>query len=110
MSVNLSVTEQIQNEITNNRVVVFMKGTSEQPMCGFSARVIQILTHLNVTFKDINILDDEALRQGIKDFSNWPTIPQIYIDGEFIGGCDIVTEMFTDGELKELLVTKNLIS
>lgn len=110
MSVNLSVTEQIQNEITNNRVVVFMKGTSEQPMCGFSARVIQILTHLNVPFKDINILIDEALRQGIKDFSNWPTIPQIYIDGEFIGGCDIFTEMFTDGELKELLITKNLIS
>lgn len=110
MSVNLSVTEQIQNEISNNRVVVFMKGTSEQPMCGFSARVIQILTHLNVPFKDINILIDEALRQGIKDFSNWPTIPQIYIDGEFIGGCDIFTEMFTDGELKELLITKNLIS
>lgn len=106
----MSIHEQIQQEIDNNRVVVFIKGTSEQPMCGFSARVIQILTHLNVPFKDINILTDEALRQGIKDFSNWPTIPQIYIDGEFIGGCDIFTEMFTDGELKELLVTKKLVS
>jgi monothiol glutaredoxin len=86
-----------------------MKGTAEQPMCGFSARVIQILTHLNVPFKDINILADEAMRQGIKDFSNWPTVPQVYIDGEFVGGCDIVTEMFTDGELKEILIAKNII-
>jgi monothiol glutaredoxin len=106
----MSINAQIQTEIDSNRVVVFMKGTSQQPMCGFSARIVQIFTHLNVPFKDINIMTDETLRQGIKEFSNWPTIPQIYIDGEFIGGCDIVTEMFTDGELKEILTTKNLIA
>ncbi len=105
----MSITSQIQHEITNNRVVLFMKGTVEQPMCGFSARVVQILTHLNVTFKAVNILTDEALRQGIKDFSNWPTIPQLYIDGEFVGGCDIVTEMFTEGELKNLLLSKEIV-
>ncbi len=106
MSANIN----IQHEIDTNKVVIFMKGTANQPMCGFSARVVQIFTHLNVPFKDINVLADESLRQTIKDFSNWPTIPQIYIDGEFIGGCDIVTEMFTDGELKEILTAKNLIA
>ena len=106
----MSINAQIQTAIDSNRVVVFMKGTAEHPMCGFSARIVQIFTHLNVPFKDINIMTDEALRQGIKEFSNWPTIPQIYIDGEFIGGCDIVTEMFTDGELKEILTTKNLMA
>lgn len=105
----MTAMQQIQDVINNNKIVIFMKGTAEQPMCGFSARVIQIFNHLNVPFKDINVLADEALRQGIKEFSNWPTIPQIYIDGEFIGGCDIVTEMFTDGELKEILVAKNLV-
>lgn len=105
----MSIKAQIQQEIDNHKVVIFMKGTAEQPMCGFSARVIQILTHLNAPFKDINVLADEAMRQGIKDFSNWPTVPQVYIDGEFVGGCDIVTEMFTDGELKEILIAKNII-
>lgn len=105
----MSIENQIQNEIDNHKVVVFMKGTAEQPQCGFSARVIQILSHLNVNFKDINVLESEELRQGIKDFSNWPTIPQLYIDGEFIGGCDIITEMFTDGELKQLLTDKELM-
>lgn len=105
----MSIDAQIQQEIDTHKIVLFMKGTAEQPQCGFSARVIQILEHLNVDFKDINILEDEVLRQGIKDFSNWPTIPQLYIDGEFVGGCDIVTEMFTDGELKQLLVQKELL-
>ncbi|MFT6072508.1 MAG: monothiol glutaredoxin [Alphaproteobacteria bacterium] len=105
----MSINEKIQQEIDQSKVVLFLKGTVQQPMCGFSARVIQILTHLNVDFKDINVLADEELRQGIKEFSNWPTIPQLYIDGEFVGGCDIITEMFADGELKELLLSKELI-
>lgn len=105
----MSINDAIQQEINNHKIVAFIKGTAEQPMCGFSARVIQILTHFNVAFKDINVLADESLREGIKKFSNWPTVPQIYIDGEFIGGCDIMTEMFTDGELKALLTAKNLI-
>lgn len=100
------VFEQINQDIQNNDIVLYMKGTASSPMCGFSARVVQILDHLNVPFKDINILTDEALRQGIKDFANWPTIPQLYIKGEFIGGCDIVVEMFQSGELQALLTEK----
>ena len=106
----MSAKTQIQHEIDTNKIVIFIKGTAAQPMCGFSARVVQIFTHLNAEFKDINVMSDESLRQAIKEFSDWPTIPQIYIDGEFIGGCDIITEMFGDGELKELLTTKNLIA
>ena len=86
-----------------------MKGIPEAPQCGFSMAVSNILKHLKVNFKGINILDDENIRQGIKDFSDWPTIPQLYIKGEFVGGCDIVKEMFEKGELKELLVTKKII-
>jgi monothiol glutaredoxin len=86
-----------------------MKGVPESPQCGFSMAVSNILKHLNVDFKGINVLEDENLRQGIKDYSDWPTIPQLYVKGEFIGGCDIVKEMFEKGELKDLLKNKNLI-
>lgn len=97
------VFDAIQTVIKENKVVLFMKGNREQPMCGFSSRVVQILDHIGAEYHDINVLADESLRQGIKDFSDWPTIPQLYVDGEFIGGCDIVTEMFTEGELQPLL-------
>ena len=86
-----------------------MKGTPDSPQCGFSMAVTNILKHINVQFKGINVLEDENLRQGIKDFSDWPTIPQLYIKGEFIGGCDIVKELFENGELKNLLKEKHLI-
>jgi len=95
--------ERIQAEITENPVMLYMKGTAMFPQCGFSARVVQILTHMGVPFKTANVLEDPALRDGIKQFSNWPTIPQLYVKGEFIGGCDIVTEMFQSGELETLL-------
>ena len=99
----------IQNHIDNNEVCLFMKGTPDAPQCGFSMAVSNILKHLKVNFNGINILEDENLRQGIKEFSDWPTIPQLYIKGEFIGGCDIVKEMFEKGELKSLLESKKLI-
>ena len=89
----------IENEIKSNDVVLFMKGTPEFPQCGFSGQVVQILDYLGVPYKGINVLADQEIRQGIKDFSNWPTIPQLYVKGEFIGGCDIVREMFQAGEL-----------
>ena len=95
----MSVTDRIKAEIDSNDVVLFMKGTHQFPMCGFSGQVVQILDYIGVSFKDINVLEDADLRQGIKDFANWPTIPQLYIKGEFIGGCDIVREMFQSGEL-----------
>ncbi len=98
----MSIHDQIQLDISSNPVVLYMKGTATQPMCGFSAAVVQVLKHLNVEFKDIDILADPELRQGIKDFSEWPTIPQLYVNGEFIGGCDIVREMYESGELAEL--------
>ncbi len=94
---------QIENDIKNNKIVIFMKGTAQQPMCGFSARAVQILQSYNFPIKDHNVLADETIRQGIKDFTNWPTIPQIFINGEFVGGCDILTEMHENGELKALL-------
>ncbi len=93
------VQEQIKKEVTGNDVVLFMKGTPDFPMCGFSGQVVQILDHLGVPYKGINVLEDEGIRQGIKDFANWPTIPQLYVKGEFVGGCDIVREMFQAGEL-----------
>ncbi len=96
------ITDRIQSEITENPVMLYMKGNAMFPQCGFSARVVQILSHLNVPFKTANVLEDEALRQGIKEFSNWPTVPQLYVKGEFVGGCDIVTEMFQSGELETL--------
>ena len=92
-----------------NDVVLFMKGTPDMPMCGFSGRSVQILQHLGVPFKGINVLDSAELRQGIKDYTNWPTIPQLYVKGEFVGGSDILMEMFQSGELKQLLADKGVV-
>jgi monothiol glutaredoxin len=102
------VFERIQQDISDNDVVLFMKGTPVFPQCGFSAAVVQVLSHLGVRFKGINVLEDPGLRQGIKDFSSWPTIPQLYVKGEFVGGCDIIREMFQSGELQELLDQKGV--
>ena len=99
---------RIQQEITENPVVLYMKGTPAFPQCGFSARVVQILSHVGVPFKGVNVLADPELREGIKAFTNWPTIPQLYVQGEFVGGCDIVREMFQSGELQTLLQDKNI--
>lgn len=100
--------QHIQTEISENQVVLYMKGVPDAPMCGFSARVTQILDHIGVPYKAVNVLEDDDIRNGIKEFSDWPTIPQLYVRGEFIGGCDIVTEMFQTGELKTLLVENNV--
>ena len=105
---SIDVTENINNEIRTNEVVLFMKGTPVFPMCGFSASVVQILTKLGVKFSTINVLDSDEMREGIKKFSNWPTIPQLYIKKEFIGGCDIVKEMYETGELLEFFNSKGL--
>ena len=94
---------EIQSTVDSNDVVLFMKGNKTMPQCGFSARVAGVLNYMNIDFKDVNVLEDEAVRQGIKDFSDWPTIPQLYVKGEFIGGCDIVTEMTLSGELDTML-------
>ena len=102
------VTENIKNEIENNDIVLFMKGTPVFPMCGFSASTVQILTNLGVKFNSINVLDSDEMREGIKKFSNWPTIPQLYVKEKFIGGCDIIKEMFESGELLELFNTKGI--
>ena len=102
------VHERIKSEVHNNDVVLFMKGSAAFPQCGFSSLVVQVLSHLGVEFKDINVLEDNALREGIKEFTNWPTIPQLYIKGEFVGGCDIVREMYEAGELQELLQDKGI--
>ena len=98
----------IKNEISENDVVLFMKGTSSMPQCGFSSRVAGVLNYLEVKYKDINVLADDNLREGIKTFSNWPTIPQLYVKGEFVGGCDIITEMAMSGELDDLLTEKKI--
>jgi monothiol glutaredoxin len=100
--------ERIQAEIAENPVMLYMKGNAMFPQCGFSARVVQILTHVGVPFKTANVLEDAGLREGIKQFSNWPTIPQLYVAGEFVGGCDIVTEMYQSGELTALLAEKGI--
>jgi len=102
------VFDRIQNEIGENPVMLYMKGTAMFPQCGFSARVVQILSHMGVPFKTANVLEDAELRDGIKQFSQWPTIPQLYVKGEFVGGCDIVTEMFQSGELESLLAEKDI--
>ncbi len=102
------VFDRIQADITDNPVMLYMKGNAMFPQCGFSARVVQILTHLGVPFQTANVLEDADLRDGIKQFSNWPTIPQLYVKGEFVGGCDIVTEMFQSGELATLLAEKGI--
>ena len=106
--VNIDVTERIKNEIKNNDVVLFMKGTPVFPMCGFSAATVQVLTNIGVKFSSVNVLDSEEMREGIKMFSNWPTIPQLYIKEEFVGGCDIVKEMYENGELQELFNNKKI--
>ena len=99
---------RIDATVKANDVVLFMKGTADMPMCGFSGRSVQILQHLGVPFKDINVLADEALRNGIKEYTNWPTIPQLYVKGEFVGGADIMYEMFQSGELKQLMADKGV--
>ena len=104
------VFSKIQQEIDENPVVLFMKGTPMFPQCGFSAAVTQVLTTLGVKFKGIDVLADQSLREGVKQFANWPTIPQLYVKGEFVGGCDIVREMYTSGELKKLLDAKGVPS
>jgi monothiol glutaredoxin len=102
------ITERIQGDVTENPVMLYMKGTAMFPQCGFSARVVQILTHLGVPFHTANVLEDPELRDGVKHYSNWPTIPQLYVKGEFVGGCDIVTEMFQSGELETLFAEKGI--
>lgn len=99
----MSIAEQIDQTVKNNPVVLYMKGTADFPQCGFSGRVTQILQKCGVKFLGINVLESPEIRQGIKDYANWPTIPQLYINGEFIGGCDIVSEMYETGELQQLL-------
>ena len=105
----MEIKTKIKDLIDANDVCLFMKGTPESPQCGFSMAISNVLKHLKVNFKGINVLDDENLRQGIKDFSDWPTIPQLYVKGQFIGGCDIVKEMFEKGELNTLLKEKQII-
>ena len=102
------VFERIRGDVADTPVVLFMKGTPVFPQCGFSSTVVQILTHLGVKFKGIDVLQDPGLRDGIKAFSDWPTIPQLYVKGEFVGGCDIIREMFASGELATLLVEKGV--
>ena len=104
-----NIFEEIKKTIEKNKVVLYMKGTKDFPQCGFSAVVVQILKNLNVNFFDINVLANPEIREGIKEFSDWPTIPQLYVDGEFVGGCDIVKEMFQAQELQELLKDKKII-
>ena len=102
------IKEQISNEIKTNDVCLFMKGTPESPECGFSMAVSNILKHLKVKFEGINVLESDEIRQGIKNYTDWPTIPQLYIKGEFVGGCDIIKEMFENGELKKVFQDKNI--
>jgi len=102
------VFERIRDEIGTNDVVLFMKGTPVFPQCGFSAAVVQVLSHIGVKFKGVDVLQDPSLRQGIKDFASWPTIPQLYVKGEFVGGCDIIREMYESGELQQLLADRGV--
>ena len=105
----MEIKEKIKNLIKENQVCLFMKGTPDAPQCGFSMAVSNVLKHLNINFRGVNVLEDENLRQGIKDYSDWPTIPQLYVKEDFIGGCDIVKEMFEKGELKKLFESKKII-
>ena len=102
------INEIIQGEIGSADVVLFMKGTPVFPQCGFSSQVVQILSHVGIPFKGVNVLEDDSLREGIKTFSNWPTIPQLYVKGEFVGGCDIIREMFEEGEFRPYLDEKGI--
>ncbi len=104
----MSIDQFIDNEVQSNEVVLFMKGTPQFPMCGFSGQVVQILDYLGVPYKGLNVLENDELRQAIKSYSSWPTIPQLYVKGEFVGGCDIVREMFQAGELQSLLKEKGV--
>ncbi len=108
MTAQQNVQDWIGKTVANNDVVLFMKGRKGMPQCGFSMQVDQILTMLGVDYADINVLDDLGIREGIKTFSNWPTIPQLYIKGEFVGGCDIVREMYEAGELQQMLIEKGV--
>ncbi len=103
-----TINERIKSDVAANDVVLFMKGSPVVPQCGFSAAVVQVLTHLGVKFKGVDVLQDPSIRQGIKEFSNWPTIPQLYVKGEFVGGCDIVREMAEAGELQQLFDDKKV--
>ena len=103
-----TVHQRIRQDVTDNPVVLFMKGSPVFPQCGFSAAVVQILSHIGVKFKGVDVLSDPEIRQGIKEFSNWPTIPQLYVKGEFVGGCDIIREMFETGELQQLFEQKGV--
>jgi monothiol glutaredoxin len=105
---NMSIEQFIENEVKSNDVVLFMKGTPQFPQCGFSGQVVQILDHVGVGYKGLNVLESADLRDGIKTYSNWPTIPQLYVKGEFVGGCDIIREMFQAGELQQLLADKGV--
>jgi monothiol glutaredoxin len=106
---DVTVEERIRQEIVDTPVVLYMKGSPVFPQCGFSAAVVQILSHLGIKFKGIDVLADPQIRQGIKEFSSWPTIPQLYVKGEFVGGCDIIREMFETGELQQLLEEKGVL-
>ena len=105
---NDDIKKKITNEVNNNDVCLFMKGTPEVPQCGFSLAVANVLKHLKINFKSINVLENNDIRQGIKDFSDWPTIPQLYIKKEFVGGCDIIKEMYENGELKKVFDDKGI--
>ncbi|MBM1219266.1 Grx4 family monothiol glutaredoxin [Ponticoccus sp. SC2-23] len=105
----MSAQETIKDTVTNNDVVLFMKGTKSMPQCGFSSRVAGVLNFMGVEYQDVNVLEDENVRQAIKDYSDWPTIPQLYVKGEFVGGCDIITEMTLSGELDQLLDDKGVV-
>jgi monothiol glutaredoxin len=109
-AISPAVLDHIRDTVAGHDVVLFMKGKADQPQCGFSSVVVQILDHLEVDFHDVNVLADNSLREGVKQFTNWPTVPQLYVKGEFVGGCDIVREMFQTGELKTLLAERGLIS
>ena len=103
-----STKEKIQNIIDENDVLLFMKGTPVMPQCGFSAAVVGVLSHMGITYNSVNVLEDPEIREGIKEFSDWPTIPQLYVKKEFVGGCDIVKEMYESGELKKVFEEKNI--
>ena len=104
----MTAQDRIKDTVTSNDVVLFMKGTKTMPQCGFSSRVAGVLNYMGVDYEDVNVLDDDDIRQGIKDYSDWPTIPQLYVKGEFVGGCDIITEMTLSGEFDQMLVDKGV--
>ena len=104
----MNLKEQIINDIKSNAIILYMKGTKNMPVCGFSNQLVQILNHYGVDYKDINILDDPMIRIKLSEYSNWPTIPQLYVKGEFVGGCDIIREMYESGELNELMTSKGI--